>query len=73
MTAFKVGDKVLHPLTGDNVMGVPYTPPRASTYDLMAMVYATYGRGWEGNLAKAKALAEAATAYAERLQEEAGE
>lgn len=109
MTAFSVGDKVTHPLTGDNVLTVvatsayhgappwikadvnplvsvfglirppaeftPYTPPRVSTQELANRVaQAYYELTSSGDMLHAmkpaQALAEAATAYAERLEEE---
>ena len=55
----------------------PYTPPRPSTQELANRVYRAYGDlvdpvfGDQTTvLARVQALAEAATAYAERLEEE---
>lgn len=101
MTAFRVGDKVTHPLTGDNVLTVcysfnrdrhlqvrcdtvsaevlleapaaeftAYVPPRVSTDALKHRLESAWGAADYRELASIQALAEAATALAERLEEE---
>lgn len=63
----------LHQFDAPTSEFTPYTPPRVSTQELANRVYRAYNSlldATEANAMCAQALAEAATAYAERLEEE---